>query len=89
MATHFSTLTFDYAGPQGDTPTLVGPARQRSFNTNWVNFDSLATDDPYYIAGHRSKINYYPGGVPATGVTYYSNHTLDELVDLANAGTSS
>lgn len=89
MATHFSTLTFDYNGPQGDTPTLVSPAVQRSFLSNWVNFEGLNTADPYYIAGHRAKINFYPGGNPVTAITYYSNHTVDELVDLANAGTSS
>ena len=90
MATHFSTLTYDYAGPQGDTPTpLPNEPRQRAFNAAWVNFDSLYTSDPYYVAGRRSKIMYFPGGNPATAIEYYSNHTMDELVDLANAGTSS
>jgi hypothetical protein len=89
MATHFSILTFSYNGPQGETPTLAAPARQRAFNTGWVNFDSLDTSDPIYIDGRRSKVDYFPGGNPANSITYYTNHTLDELVDLANAGTSS
>lgn len=89
MATHFSILTFSYNGPQGDTPTLAGPQRQRAFNTNWVSFDSLDTTDPIYIAGRRSRVDYFAGGNPQNAVTYYTNHTLDELVDLANAGTSS
>lgn len=91
MATHFSTLTYSYAGPIGDgpLPTPVGPPIQRSFVTDHVNFAGLATDDPYYLAGRRAKILFYPSGNPAFAQEFYSNHTVDELVDLANAGTSS